>query len=82
MPLFSIDLSEEFQPFLIVEALSAAIGIYEITLPAERSFWLWVIGFPGFRTAFSSERFALCYNPGDQCSFEIRLQAISVRQSK
>ena len=54
MPLFSIDLSEEFQSFLIVEALSAAIGIGVMKFtPAERSFWFWVIGFPGFRTAFS-----------------------------
>ena len=38
MPLFSIDLSEEFQSFLIVEALSAAIGIGVMKLHSGRTF--------------------------------------------
>ena len=38
MSLFSIDLSEEFQSFLIVEALSAAIGIGVMKLHSGRTF--------------------------------------------
>ena len=38
MPLFSIDLSEEFQSFLIVEALPAAIGIGVMKLHSGRTF--------------------------------------------
>jgi len=38
MPLFSIDLSEEFQSFLIVEALSAVIGIGVMKLHSGRTF--------------------------------------------
>ena len=38
MPLFSIDLSGEFQSFLIVEALSAAIGIGVMKLHSGRTF--------------------------------------------
>ena len=38
MPLFSIHLSEEFQSFLIVEALSAAIGIGVMKLHSGRTF--------------------------------------------
>ena len=40
MSLFSIDLSEEFQSFLIVEALSAAIGIRVMKLHSGRMFIL------------------------------------------
>ena len=56
MPLFSIDLSEEFQSFLIVEALSAAIGIGVMKLHSGRTF-VSVLGYRvsrfKFRTAFS-----------------------------
>ena len=38
MPLTSIDLSGEFQSFLIVEALSAAIGIGVMKLHSGRTF--------------------------------------------
>ena len=38
MPLFSIDLSGEFQSFLIVEALSAAIGIRVMKLHSGQTF--------------------------------------------
>ena len=38
MPLFSIDLSGEFQSFLIVEALAVAIGIGVMKLHSGRTF--------------------------------------------
>ena len=44
MPLFSIDLSGEFQSFLIVEALSAAIGIGVMKLHSGQTFVL-VLGY-------------------------------------
>ena len=52
MPLFSIDLSEEFQSFLIVEALSAAIGIGVITLLPNVRFGSALSGFPVFGRRF------------------------------
>lgn len=52
MPLFSIDLSEEFQSFLIVEALSAAIGIGVMKLHSGRTFGSGLSGFPVFGRRF------------------------------
>ena len=51
MPLFSIDLSNEFQSFLIVEALSAAIGIGVMKLHSGRTF-VSVLGYPVFGRRF------------------------------
>jgi len=80
MPLFSIDLSEELQSFLIVEALSAAIGIGVMKLHSGRTF----VSVLGYRVSrFSDGVFIgkICTvvnwkGPNDPSEIETKLQPL------
>jgi len=71
MPLFSIDLSGEFQSFLIVEALSAAIGIGAMKLHSGRTF----VSVLGYRVSRFSDGVFI----GKICTVSVSSHTLSTR---